>query len=135
MKHKTWTKTNLLIPDDNEFIRKITFESYTGDIWDGQTLIVEYDLDCFGKEYVNGYLKYQDTYRANGTTFLDYLFFDLNGNIALDVMEHIDYPIHEISDVREDLTFSVEFSGVDGNSYIVDMDMNGNWLTEPEPVN
>ena len=127
----TWPKTNILIPDEQDFIRHITLESYTDDVWNGYQMVVEYDLDCFGEEFVNGYLTYQNTYRANGATFLDYLYFDLDGNIALDVADHIDYTIQEITDVRDDLTIGVTFVGADGNSYIVDMDMNGNWLNEP----
>ena len=66
--------------------------------------------------------------------FQDYLLFDLDGNIALDVAAYMDYSIWGISDVRDDLTFSVEFGGVDGNNYTVDMDLNGNWLTEPQQI-
>ena len=130
----TWPKSYLLIPDENEFVRLISFESYTDDIWNGEPLIVDYDLDCFGEEYVNGYLTYQNRYKANGSMFQDYLLFDLDGNIALDVAAYMDYSIWGISDVRDDLTFSVEFGGVDGNNYTVDMDLNGNWLTEPQQI-
>lgn len=130
----TWPKSYLLIPDEDEFVKLISFESYTGDVWNGQTLIVNYDLDSFAREYVNGFITYQDRYKANGDWFEDYLIFDMNGKIVLDVAANVDYQIVSISDVRDNKTICVEFVGVDGNHYTVDMKLDGTWGTKPEKV-
>lgn len=131
----TWPKTHLLIPDASGFLRDIEFEPYVWDTYKQWTMIVDYDLDGFAPQYVNGYMRYENSYTANGRTFIDLVYFDQDGKIAIDVMNHMNgYTPKELSDVRDDQTFTVTFIGKDGEYYQVDMDFNGTWLTEPEPA-
>ena len=131
----TWPKTHLLIPDTSEFLRDIEFESYVDDTYEHWTMIVDYDLDAFAPQYVNGYLRYEDDYVANGVQFIDFVYFDQHGRIAIDIMDHMKgYTPTALSDVRDDQTFTVTFRGKDGKGYQIDMDFDGNWLTEPKLV-
>lgn len=128
----TWPKTHLLIPDTSGFLRDIEFEPYIWDTYQHWTMIVDYDLDAFAPQYVNGYLRYENTYTANGQRFIDFIYFDQNGKIAINVMDYMgSYTPTALSDVRDDQTFSVTFRGKDGEEYQIDMDFEGNWLTEP----
>lgn len=107
-------------------------------VYEAQQEYLEYyyenmDLSGFGARFVNGYLSYSDVTKASGQYYSINLFFDEEGNVAAD-LSYFPYPIQEMSDVSEEKTIDVTFFGVDENLYRVTVDLDGQWLNEPEQV-
>lgn len=77
------------------------------------------------QDKINGY--YPHLYSYDGESDLGLI--NENGDIVFEY--EMDYEVTELIPSAESETVSVYFIGVDGREYVVEMDFDGNWLTEP----
>lgn len=89
------------------------------------------DIDDYSRsayciqDKINGYYPYLHYYEESRFGLID-----INGNIVF--QGEMDYEVTELIPSDESETVSVYFIGKDERTYVVEMDFDGNWLTEPE---
>lgn len=105
--------------------------SYASESYDLNKQIIQTDTEGFRDHFANGYLYFQDTVKDSGGSGNVCLFFDRNGDVAVN-LSGFPYPVKTASDVSGEDTIVVTFYGVDGNYYDVTVDLEGNWLDEPK---
>ncbi len=107
------------------------FEVSMSWIENGQYYEKALDGDFFSalsiQEKSNGHYPYwyYDSYDKSS----EFSLIDENGNVVFE--SEMDYEVTELIPSAEAETVSVYFIGVDERKYVVDMDFEGNWLTEP----
>lgn len=97
---------------------------------DGKLCVLDIEGHIFSalavQSKVNGYYPYLYSFDGNS----DFGMIDESGNLVF--QGKLDYEVTELIPSADGGVVSVYFIGADERKYVVDMDFDGNWLTEPE---